>query len=274
MAAAGVAGEEAVVARHVEAARRDECTEAKEQLARLEPKDEAAVGETALHRVEDPAVGSFLEAALRERRAQAVAAELLEALAIVAVDGAAGVERVAVLARAERRQRILDKRLAARPGGSSGQEQVRLGLVVKNTVVESAAAAQERRHPLDDAVKERDDIHVGGWVECDEVRAGVRIVWARDEDAVGDDDMEVKRSFESGVEALHERDGAVRAGARGANAVAPRAPPLPGEDHPQRFAECLGGKLRIGGEVPAHPTGKRDHPLPIAAPGKDPIHKP
>lgn len=56
-AAASVGGEDAGVADHVESSRRDEGAQAREEVAGLESEDVAAIGEAALHGVEDGARG-------------------------------------------------------------------------------------------------------------------------------------------------------------------------------------------------------------------------
>ena len=89
-ASAGVGGEDSGVADHVKASRGDEGAEAKEELAGLEAQDVATVGEAAFHRVEDRAVGGFLQATLGKGWAQGVATEVFETLTIVVGDGGGG----------------------------------------------------------------------------------------------------------------------------------------------------------------------------------------
>jgi hypothetical protein len=100
VATAGVGGEEAVVADHVEAARRDECAQTQKQLAGRETEHMPPVREAALHCVEDRTIGRLREPALSERRTERVAGKPLETLAVVLVDGDASVEGEAVLASA------------------------------------------------------------------------------------------------------------------------------------------------------------------------------
>ena len=97
---AAVSGEQASVTDPVKAARRDQGAQAQEQILRFKAQDVAAVAEATFHLVEDGAIGGAGESTLGQRRAQAVAAEPLEAGAVVVVDGDACVKREAVVASA------------------------------------------------------------------------------------------------------------------------------------------------------------------------------
>ncbi len=169
----------------------------------------------------------------------------------------AGVERKAVLAGATRWQRIFDEALAARRC-SRGEEEVRLGLFVARVLVDAAAAAKEREHAGDDAVEEGGDLVVGRRRDFDEAGAGVEVFAVAHEDTVGDEDVEVQRQLEGGVEALDEGDRAVRVGAVGAGAEAAGAAALEGEDDAEHLAQGEDRELRVVGEVVAD-TAREGH---------------
>ena len=118
-----------------------------------------------------------------------------------------------------------------------GEQQLRLGLLVGVTFIETAAPAQEGENTLDDAVEQGRDLRVGRCGDRDEARLGVEIVvGASDEHAVGNQDMKVERQLEGGVEALDKGDAAVRVGARRPDAPLPRAPSLKSEYHAEHLA--------------------------------------
>ena len=65
--------------------RGDQGAQAQQELSGFKAEDVAAASEAALHRIENGAIGCLLEAALGERGAQAVAAELFEPGAVIGV---------------------------------------------------------------------------------------------------------------------------------------------------------------------------------------------
>ena len=74
------------------------------------------------------------------------------------------------------------------------------GGVVEVVVVEAAMLFEHRGDAIDDLVEQRGDVFVDRRWQFDESRAGIGVVGLRDEDTVGDQDMEVKRQFQSTVE--------------------------------------------------------------------------
>ena len=148
-----VGGEQTRVTDHVEPSRRHEGAQAQEQLARLEAQDVAAVAESTFQGVKDGAVGRFFEAALGQGRAQGIATQRFETLAILLVDGGGGVKGEAVLARAQGRKWLLDEGGARTPGRTGGEDQVGLGIVVDGVVVQTTLAAEHGGDAGDDPVE-------------------------------------------------------------------------------------------------------------------------
>jgi hypothetical protein len=81
-----VGREHGVVSHHVEARRRDERREARDEVERIEQDGVGAVLPRGLESVANLPVAVHLEAFLRERRPSDVAAQALEALSVAAVD--------------------------------------------------------------------------------------------------------------------------------------------------------------------------------------------
>lgn len=97
-----VAGEDAEVADHVEARRRDEGTQAREELVGVHVGVGDAATPRGLEVDADAAIGERLDGIVREGRAQEVTAEAPWLLAIATVDGRRGVQ---VHAEGRQRQR-------------------------------------------------------------------------------------------------------------------------------------------------------------------------
>jgi hypothetical protein len=92
LAQAMVAGEHAVIARHVEAGRRNQGAEAGEELVGVHVGVGGAAAPGRLERDTDAAAGERRDGVMGEGRAQEVAADSLELLAVAAVGGGRGVE--------------------------------------------------------------------------------------------------------------------------------------------------------------------------------------
>jgi hypothetical protein len=92
LAQAMVAGEHAVVAGHVEAGRRNQGAEAGEELVGVHVGVGGAAAPGRLERDADAAAGERRDGVVGEGRAQEVAADSLELLAVAAVGGGRGVE--------------------------------------------------------------------------------------------------------------------------------------------------------------------------------------
>jgi len=118
-------------------------SEPQQELSRRERQHVATVREAPLQLMAERAVGRLGQPAQRERGAQTVTREPLEALPIVFVHGDARVPREAVLARAASRQGLLDERLGGALLGARCEEQERLGLVVGRVVVEASTAHEQ-----------------------------------------------------------------------------------------------------------------------------------
>ena len=252
----------------MDAGRRNECAETCDELELWEDDLAAAVAEGALHPVADVVVVGEREAFERQGGAGAVTGELLEALSVVLVDGAGGVEQEAFEAGAQRRWGW-DLAAAAREGAGGIARDLGAGVVgvIVGVVVEPAAAAEV----VDDARDERgehggDDV-VGGRRNGVEVGAGVGVVlMVAGEYAVADEGMNVPIECEGRVEALDERDGSaagVLAAAWGAkdDAVVARVPSLPSEDDAETECEDLCGQFGIAREVIANASRECDDVL-------------
>lgn len=100
-----------------------------------------------------------------------------------------------------------------------------------------------------------------GRIDGQEARACIGVVRVGKVDTVGNEHVEVQTQLERGIEALHERDRAIRVGARRATAQLAGTSTLESEDHAQDFAERERCELRIRSEMPAHAPGKRSDPL-------------
>ena len=215
-----------MIAGQMDARGRDEGADAREELRGGHAERPRAVREGALHRVLQSAVVEGGEAAGGERGAGAVATEAFETDAIVFVDGSGGVQRITVDTGAQGWRLIVDglsPHGRARGDGVSGEARVReIGLLL-----EASAALQEVSDVLDDRAQQPIDVLIGGRVEALEARAGFGIaVGRRDEDAIGDERVEVQSQLKGAAEALYEGDGAAAVSARQADSEEARAPSL------------------------------------------------
>ncbi len=173
-----------------------------------------------------------------------------------------GMQGEAFLARAQAWQWIFDERTVARHGRSSGEDQLRLRLLVIDFVVEAAAATQYGHNTPGDATQQVGNLRVRRRGNRHEPRLGVDVVFiVADEHTVGNEDVKMKRQLQRGVEALDERGAAVGIRARWADPKFSRAPSLEREDRAENFAQHLSCELRIGCQMPAHSTRKRRNPL-------------
>jgi len=100
-----VAGEHAVIAGHVEAGRRDQGAEAGEELVGVHVGVGGAAAPGRLEGDTDAAAGERRDGVVGEGRAQEVAADSLELLAVAAVGGGRGVEIHAEGGEGHRRRR-------------------------------------------------------------------------------------------------------------------------------------------------------------------------
>jgi hypothetical protein len=95
-----MSGEQAVVSQLVRAGGRQERHQARDEIVRIEDDVAAPVAEGALHPIPHPSVGVAGQAVERDGRTAGVAQESLETLAVVLVDGDAGMKGEAVETRA------------------------------------------------------------------------------------------------------------------------------------------------------------------------------
>jgi hypothetical protein len=267
-----------MVAREVEVGGGDEGGEATEERQRLEAELGAALGVRPGfgEAVADPAVGVAGAAALGEGCAQAISAELLETCAVVGGDGASGVEGEAVgLSAAGLAERLVVGREGV--GGAVARDPLGLGeggvevrlLVVAGwgQVVGGGAVALEAcGEALGEARGEVQDFLVGGWREGDEGEGPVPVV--RDEEAVGDDGVDMGIEVQGPAKSLDKRNGA---GLAVGDPEVAAAAALEGEEGAEKGTEAGRQERVVDREGEAEGPGEGEDPLPKGDRGENSV---
>ena len=211
-----------------------------------EQRDAAGFGPGAAEREQDLAVVGEREALVGEGGPQAVAAELLEAQAMVGVDGGVGMHGEAVhrgLAPAGPDSGLLTlgRSVLGRWLGQRGHvlhalangplQHVGLGRLERGK-----ASLQQSGDPAGQPLGQAQDVLVARRRQPDEAEGALLLV--ENEDAVGQQRMGMDVAVQGATETLYEHHRGVLGGAQ---ALAPSLPALPGEDdtHGDAQHRCL-----------------------------------
>jgi hypothetical protein len=202
-----------------------------------------------LEREHDAVARIEQEPGVGDRRSRTIAAQSLEAVAIVRVDEAIGVKRVAVEERGAQAGRPRERCTAARRGigdgsGLLGSEQIGR----RSIAATGQVALDEAVDRAGDLIQQPGDIVVPRWRQ--RVKSNGAVGVSR-EHTVGEQGVSMAVEVEQRAKALHERDGtAVRVG----DAVRARSATLPGEHLVQEHADDLAQQVAVAGEQKPHLT--------------------